>query len=208
MIVVNNTLLRAPEPRDVDAIMAGLTDRRVDALAQPTMPRPVQRVAIERRLAEGCASITTDGPNDLEFTIALADDPDATAVGIAGVYERDMFNRWAELGLVIGIEEGRRSHVGGNTLLALADYALRDIGLHRVQGAVKGSNLPALALMARLGMAEEGVLRDARWESGHFVDLHLYGMTEDDWDLNARLGWAEAAPSAHRSTPNAAQQAG
>lgn len=173
--------LRTPEERDIPFILDHTLDINVLALAQPAPPQPVMRSVIEQRFAAGASSVTTSGPDDIEFAITLADDPADQAVGVAGLYGFSAESGNAELGLVINTAAARNQGHGRDVMLALALYAFQIRRLERLWGAIKSSNGHALRLLAGLGVEREGVLRKHRWSNGQFVDLELFGLLREDW---------------------------
>ncbi len=59
----------------------------------------------------------------------------------------------------------------------LVEFAFRDLNLHRVWLRVFRTNAPALKTYAAAGFAREGVMRDAAFVNGRFVDVVVMGVT-------------------------------
>ena len=73
-------------------------------------------------------------------------------------------HRVAELGCCLA-PAARGSGIATEAIVALTDWALRDLGLGRVQVFVARENVAALSLAERAGFQHEGVLR-SYWEHG------------------------------------------
>ena len=64
---------------------------------------------------------------------------------------------------------------------ALLGLAFDHFDLHRVTAEVDTRNPGSAAVARRLGMREEGVLRDATWTKGEWVSQVVFAMLEEDW---------------------------
>jgi len=53
--------------------------------------------------------------------------------------------------------------------------------MHRVEIRCGTGNHRSCAVPERLGFTREGVLREAQWVSGRWVDLVVWGMLEQEW---------------------------
>ena len=65
---------------------------------------------------------------------------------------------------------------------ALVDYAFRDMGLNRIQASADADNLRSIAVIERLGMKKEGVMRQKDFYKGGFHDDVVYSMLREEWD--------------------------
>ena len=65
---------------------------------------------------------------------------------------------------------------------ALIEHAFSELGLHRVEIRCMSENTKSRRVPERLGFVKEGVLREVRWRSDHFVDHIVYGMLATQWE--------------------------
>lgn len=82
---------------------------------------------------------------------------------------------WAELGYWLGADfwnQGYATEAAG----ALVDYAFGTLGMNRVQAHHFVRNPASGRVMQKLGMREEGVLRQAFRRWGQFEDVALYSV--------------------------------
>lgn len=73
-------------------------------------------------------------------------------------------------------------------LAALVDHALLDVGLHRVEVAIRPENVRSLRVVERLGMPEEGGQRGLMYVDGGWRDHRSFAVLAED------LGPAGYAP--------------
>ena len=80
--------------------------------------------------------------------------------------------------------------------LALAlDFALRDLGLHRIEANVQPGNARSLALVERIGFVREGYSRRYVKVGGRWRDHIRLALLAEDWARGRRAVWdAIAAP--------------
>jgi ribosomal-protein-serine acetyltransferase len=65
----------------------------------------------------------------------------------------------------------------------LVDYAFNEYQLHRVQIRCATENRKSYAIIERLDFIKEGITRQAEFLYDHYVNLFVYGMTDDKWKI-------------------------
>ncbi|MCM2291166.1 GNAT family N-acetyltransferase [Allorhizobium sp. BGMRC 0089] len=78
--------------------------------------------------------------------------------------------------LGMGIIDGYRDKGIGRELLGRTMNAVRRMGLHRIELEVYADNQRAIRLYERFGFLREGLMRDAVFLDGRFVDLVLMAL--------------------------------
>ncbi len=116
--------------------------------------------------------------NDISLNLAVC--TGGTIAGIIGLHRFDWPNRSTHIGYWLG-ESYQGSGLITRSCRTLLDYAFNDIGLNRVEIRCAPGNSKSRAIPMRLGLKEEGVLRQAEWLYEHFVDHVVYSMLKDDW---------------------------
>jgi ribosomal-protein-alanine N-acetyltransferase len=69
---------------------------------------------------------------------------------------------------------------------ALVDYGFNKVGLHRIFAEHMTRNLASGKVMKKLGMHEEGLLKEHVLRSGKYEDVIVYGILHDDWNKNPK----------------------
>ena len=69
-------------------------------------------------------------------------------------------------------------------LQALLAYAFDELAKHRVYARVDPRNAPSRALMARVGLREEGHLRETAFVRGEWIDDVVYAMLDWEWQAS------------------------
>jgi ribosomal-protein-serine acetyltransferase len=100
--------------------------------------------------------------------------------GIIGFHRIDWMNRSVEIGYWLG-EEFQGHGIVTKACRTLVDVAFYEYQLNRVQIRCATGNMKSCAIIERLGFAKEGTIRQAEFLYDHYVDLHVYGMTADEW---------------------------
>lgn len=167
--------LRRPVPRDLDLLCALGANQRDSELANPMGFQPIPTSLLADRLQRGDRAPLTGAIHSEEFTIEV----NSVAIGIAGLYEIDLHNHVASIGVSLAHSKGRG--LGYTAHVALLDLAFGRGDIYRVIGHVKAPNTPAIRIAERLGMTLEGRLRSHRRLAGAPVDLLVFGILRDEW---------------------------
>jgi ribosomal-protein-serine acetyltransferase len=101
-------------------------------------------------------------------------------IGVIGLHRVDWDNRATSMGYWLAAAWQGRG-VMTRACRTFTTYALRDLGLHRVEIRCAVGNARSRGIPERLGFTVEGTLREAEWLYDHFVDLVVYGMLARDW---------------------------
>ena len=109
---------------------------------------------------------------------------DGCIAGVVGHHQIDWRNRITSLGYWIGeAYQGRGLTTAAcRVLIARAFDAAR---LNRVEIRCASGNHRSRAIPVRLGLREEGRLRDAEWLYEHFVDHVVYAALAREWQAAA-----------------------
>jgi ribosomal-protein-serine acetyltransferase len=100
---------------------------------------------------------------------------DGAIAGVAGFHRLDRENLSTSIGYWLGAEyEGRGLMT--DAVRALLDHAFDVWGMHRVELRVAPDNARSLALAARLGFREEGLLREAERFGDEHRDLLMHSL--------------------------------
>jgi RimJ/RimL family protein N-acetyltransferase len=102
---------------------------------------------------------------------AIRAKPSAAIIGYVQICGIDPVHRSADIGICIGDASHRGQGMGREALELAIAYCWNTLNLTRIALSVFAENQPAIALYARLGFKHEGLLRQARFIAGEWLDL-------------------------------------
>jgi RimJ/RimL family protein N-acetyltransferase len=165
--------LREIEAADLPAITAWRADRDVvDALVGSF--RHVNG-DIDRRWYD---AYLASRPNNVRLAICLREG--AQCVGVVYLLKIDWINRSGEFGIQIGDPAARGRGIGKSATRLMLQHAFADLNVRRVYLSVLADNARAIRLYERVGFRHEGVLREAVFKCGRYVDLLMMATLADD----------------------------
>ena len=100
---------------------------------------------------------------------------DGTLGGTLGLHYVDWFDRSAEIGYWIASCREGRGYVT-RAARRMIEVAFDTVGLHRLVIRCAIDNARSRRVAERLGFRREGLLREAQWVGGRFLDQHLFAL--------------------------------
>lgn len=186
IIAHGSVYLRGAERGDIPRFVAWFNDYRTSrtlAIRAP-LSGPLEEAWFERMLAD-------QGKGGYFFVACLiADD---RPIGTIGLFELDLLNGSAGLGISIG-EAADRGHGHGTDMLrALIGFGFGFLRLERIWLDVYDINPGARAVYERVGFVHEGTLRRAMFREGRFIDVLRMAILADEWRAGLPSGDTPAA---------------
>jgi RimJ/RimL family protein N-acetyltransferase len=138
----------------------------------------------------------TNAANDrtrVFFAIRTANDP--AIIGYVQIINIDPVHRSATIGIRIGEPSHRGQGKGREALTLAIDYCWNHLNLSRIALSVFAENRRAIELYARLGFHHEGLLRQAVFIDGAWIDMVLMALLHPGRD-----GAAPRAADAHANS--------
>jgi ribosomal-protein-serine acetyltransferase len=119
-----------------------------------------------------------DENTDFGYAIII----DKNIVGRIGLHRINHQNKIGEIGywLADGLQGRGVMH---KCCRALINFGFTTQGLNRIEIKCGLGNDKSRAIAEKLGFKQEGILRQAEWLNGRFIDLYLYAMLKDDWEM-------------------------
>ena len=174
MIAHGAVYLRAGEREDIPLFVTWMTDYRTTrnlALTAP-MSRASEEQWFERMLAD-------QGNGGYFFVACLLEDD--RPIGTIGLFDLDLRNGSAGLGISIGAPEDRGRGLGTDMLRALVAFGFGMLRLERIWLDVYDMNPAARRVYERVGFLHEGTLRRAVFREGRYLDVHRMAILADEW---------------------------
>ena len=131
-------------------------------------------------------------PANRKFAICLKENN--RYVGHIGYEGLDLRRRNTELGIVIGDPNLLSKGIGTEAINLFLKVCFDELGLHRVGLRVLRSNPRGMHCYEKCGFREEGTIRQWHYSRGHWHDLVLMGILEDEYRaLHSRGAGPESA---------------
>jgi ribosomal-protein-alanine N-acetyltransferase len=162
--------LRAPEPRDADALYELGRDPEVVRFFSwgPYAERAEAEAFIDRVRRE----------RPYEFFIVGADDRPIGLTGLTELSERD---GRAVVGTWLGRDQwGTGANRESKALILY--FAFEELRLNRVTAYAHPDNGRSLAALAKIGFVREGVLRSWHSHRGELRDVAILGLLRGEWE--------------------------
>lgn len=164
--------LRAPQPEDVGPIATACRDELIQRWLP--LPRPYQE-SDARFFVEEFATSQLSGGDGIVRAIDVAGE----LGGMIDLKHTDWRGRTTEIGYWIAPTH-RGAGLAGRATEVLADWALREQGMARVEVRAAAGNKASSRAALAAGFTHEGCLRSAGYVHDGRVDLEVYGRTVGD----------------------------
>jgi diamine N-acetyltransferase len=174
MIAHGSVFLRAAERDDIPRFVSWLNDYETSRTLGIRAPLsiPLEEQWFEQMLA-------SQGKDAYHFVACLA--ADGRPIGTIGLFELDLVNGSAGLGISIGAAADRGKGHGTDMLRAILGFGFGFLRLERIWLDVYQMNEGARRVYERVGFVREGVLRHAAFREGRYLDLDRMAILVDEW---------------------------
>jgi RimJ/RimL family protein N-acetyltransferase len=115
-----------------------------------------------------------------KFQLAITLPNSNKLIGNVGVRKREVRSYSADMGYELDPREwgnGYATEAAG----AMLKFAFEQLRLHRVSANAIANNLNSLHVLEKLGMRQEGRLRENEYFKGRYWDTVIYAMLEEEW---------------------------
>ena len=174
MIASGSVYLRPAERSDIPLFVAWFNDH---ATSRTLSIRAPISVPMEEQWFE--RAVTNQGKDGYHFVACLLDDD--RPIGTVGLFDLDLTNGSAGLGISIGAATDRGRGHGTAMLNALLGFGFGQLRLERIWLEVYDFNPQARRVYERVGFVEEGVSRHAIFREGRYRDVHRMSILRDEW---------------------------
>jgi RimJ/RimL family protein N-acetyltransferase len=97
-------------------------------------------------------------------------------IGIMALVHIDAMNGTAECFCVIGEKEYWGGGIGTEAHLLLADWAFKNLGLHKIWAHIRPENTAIIKVIEKIGFRVEGTQREEKCIQGKRVDIMRIGL--------------------------------
>ena len=168
--------LRAMEPGDAEHFYQINRERDVDRNLEMVWP-PTSMASQESWVAD--AAKKGFGEN-LEFKFMIEELASGELVGSIDTHHCNQRQGTFEYGLAL-LEQYRNKGYASEAILLVLRYYFLELRFRKAEPGVFAFNSASLRLHEKLGFVHEGVRRKHGYSLGEFHDLHLFGMTVEEF---------------------------
>ncbi len=171
-LIGNTIYLRAPE--DGDETVYALSENHPES-------RHFLYYSLPTTLAEQKDKISAlvKDPNSILFTICTKE-PDKP-IGNTAFVRIDWVGRMATFYIAIAEKENWSQGYGGEATKLMTRYAFDTLNLNRIQLHVSTENERAINAYRKIGFVQEGILRQAMYFDGRYIDFYLMAILRQDF---------------------------
>jgi RimJ/RimL family protein N-acetyltransferase len=177
MITGKRVRLRAIEREDIPTFVRWLNDREVTQYLLVNSPFSK---AMEEQWFEGQLKRPPHEGQVLAIEAKIG--KDWLHIGNTGIHQVDPVNRTGEFGILIGEKAYWNQGYGGEATRLALKHGFDDLNLHRIFLRVYSTNSRAIACYKGAGFVQEGVLREAIYKNGVYIDEIIMGILKPEWD--------------------------
>ena len=175
-------VLRRFQPADVTEFVAYRSSPAVARYQSWDAPYPREE---GERFVQAIAQDHPDTAGEwFQFAVALR--PAGPLIGDLAAVPHADDPRQCEIGFTIAPEYQGHGYATEAARL-LVGYLFTERGKHRIAASCDARNAASAAVLARLGMRQEGHLRESSWAKGEWTDDLLYGLLRREWDPADRV---------------------
>ena len=110
---------------------------------------------------------------------------DKNIVGRIGMHRINRQNKIGEIGYWLSDDLQGRGIIT-KCCKALISHGFTTLNLNRIEIKCAVENEKSRAIAEKLQFKQEGILKQAEWLNGKFIDLYLYAMLKEEW-LNINM---------------------
>jgi ribosomal-protein-alanine N-acetyltransferase len=115
------------------------------------------------------------------FILGITIRPDDEIKGIVKLSRQwEAIREW-EVGWAVHPDEWGRGYAS-EAAWSLMDWGFRELNIHRIVAFCHADNLASVLVMQKLGMRQDGRLRETRWLNGEWWDEYVYAILEREWE--------------------------
>ena len=118
---------------------------------------------------------------DSAIRCAIVTDQSDEILGLASLTNIDRFNQSAQFHIMIGANANQGRGAGSFAVKEMLRHAFFDMNLRRVESTFLEDNTRSQHVCRKMGFVLEGVMREAAFKDGRFVNLALYSILKSDF---------------------------
>ena len=176
MLTGDGVRLRAIERSDIPNFVRWLNDREVTdtLLIHSPLSKAMEEGWFDKHLAMN--------PNETEvLAIEILVGKDWVHVGSTGLHEIEPVHLAAEFGIFIGEKQYWNQGFGRKATRLMLKHGFEDLNLNRIYLYVYETNPRAMKAYEAAGFKREGVMREAIYKNGSYINVILMSVLHSEW---------------------------
>lgn len=117
--------------------------------------------------------------NDPKNTVFAILKEGTQAVGVVSINQTDRLHKKTDWAFYL--DAGERGGVGSALESFMLDWVFFDLGMEKLNCEVLETNPVVIAMHKKFGFTDEGLRRKNILRDGERVDVHLLGITDEEW---------------------------
>lgn len=161
--------LRAPEPEDLDYMYRCENDTSLWQYGSTLSP--FSKYALRQYIEQAEQNIFVSR----QLRLMIENKLDESLVGTIDLYDFDPYHNRAGVGILIDAAHQRKTYAT-RALELLIEFAFHFLHLHQLYAYIPTDNEGSLALFAKLGFVQAGILKEWNMRMDDFADLAVYQL--------------------------------
>lgn len=113
--------------------------------------------------------------------LAIIDKITDSHIGNVSLQNINYINRSAEFAMIIGEKDYWGKGIGRDAATLIIEHGFNSLNLNRIYCGTYSNNLGMQNMALALGFVKEGILREADFKEGNYVDVINYGLLRREY---------------------------
>ena len=166
----SNIFLRALEPEDLEFVYTIENDENIWQVSNTITP--YSKFLIRQYLENAHQDIY----EAKQLRLAICKNETSEAIGLIDLFDFDVKNKRAGIGIIIQNEIDRNSGFGKEALGLMIEYSFQQLQLHQLYANIGTENNPSLSLFTTFGFKKIGVKKDWNFTNNGFHDEAVFQL--------------------------------
>ncbi len=177
MIIGNGLRLRAIEREDIPSFVRWLNDPEVTEFL--LISSPLSKVMEEAWFEQQAARPPHEGQ---VLAIEVLENGEWIRIGNTGLHNVEPVHLTAEFGIFIGEKSYWNKGYGREAARLMLKHGFEHLNLNRIYLYVYENNARGIKAYEATGFVREGVLREAVYKNGRYLDLIVMSVLHSEWN--------------------------
>lgn len=164
-----NIYLRALEPEDLEFIHTIENDESIWELSNTVTP--YSKFLIKEYLEHAHKDIY-----EVKQLRLMISDYNNNAIGLIDLFDFDVKNRRAGIGILIYYEANRSKGHGNEAVKLLTNYCFNQLDMHQIYCNISETNVNSIKLFENLGFKQIGLKKDWNFQNGKYTNEYSYQL--------------------------------